>query len=278
VRRPTKLHLARELARAFLAADFTPAAMLESGESIVTGKRHAHWLRRAITQVTDPFKPGSRPSSWTVAREILANPFLVERLGNEIDIARWPTISPRMTPARGCSDWPVPAILDEAALEAWLLLNPGELDWFADPGNRARHLPARDPRLHYRCHPIAKALGGFRLIEAPKDRLRVLQQRILHGILEKIPPHPAATGFRRGASLLDYVAPHVGRKVIVHLDLRDFFPSIGTGKVAGLFRCAGYPENVAEALAYLCLTATPESVCASLPWADAARYRQHHLP
>ncbi len=278
VHRPTKLHFARELARAFLAKNLIKTDMLAIGMEVVSGKKRASWIRGAVARVTARFPPGSCPSSWTIGREILEDPKLARALGRDIHIAPCLGISRQMTPAKGCADWLVPPLLDHAALEAWLLLSPGELEWFADPGNWARHLPARDPRLHYRHRTLPKASGGTRLIEAPKDRLRVLQQRILHGILERVPPHPAATGFRKGASILDYVRPHIRRKVIVHIDIRHFFPSIGKGRIAGLFRCAGYPESVADSLALLCLTATPESVCATLPWADAARFRQRHLP
>ena len=43
-----------------------------------------------------------------------------------------------------------------------------------------------------------------------------------------------------------HVAPHVGRPLVLTLDLADFFPSITVARVRALFLTAGYPEEVAS--------------------------------
>ena len=141
------------------------------------------------------------------------------------------------------------------------------------------------PLRHYRYRWVPKRSGGRRLIEIPKSRLKAIQRQALHGILDQIPPHDAAKGFRRGRSIKDYVAPHVGRSVVIRIDLVDFFPSIRQARVVALFLAAGYPEPVAKLLAGLCTNSAPPDV-----WDDSAggsapafltaiaHYRCAHLP
>ena len=111
---------------------------------------------------------------------------------------------------------------------------------------------------------IAKRNGSDRVICAPKWSLKAVQQRILDRILTKIEPHAAAHGFVPGRSIRTNAAPHVGAKVILKFDLRNFFPSIHWSRVLGLFVSLGYyagtcrlsrdddSRNVAMALARLC--------------------------
>ncbi|HEY5312215.1 MAG TPA: reverse transcriptase family protein, partial [Pirellulales bacterium] len=139
-----------------------------------------------------------------------------------------------------------------------------QLDWFADRQGRERGLPA-GPLRHYHYRWVPKRAGGVRLIEIPKSRLRAIQRRVLHGILENIPPHDAAHGFRRGRSIRTFVAPHVGQRVVLRMDLQDFFMTIAAGRVCALFRITGYPEAVAALLAGLCTNSLPADA-----WEDEA--------
>ena len=88
---------------------------------------------------------------------------------------------------------------------------------------------------------------------------------ILHGILDLIPPHEAAHGFRRHRSIRSFVAPHLGQVVVVRTDLRDFFPSVRRARIRGLFETAGYPAEVAALLAALCTNRIPDGRVAWFP-------------
>jgi hypothetical protein len=117
------------------------------------------------------------------------------------------------------------------------------------------------------------------LIEAPKTRLKIMQQQILAQILDKIPPHPAVHGFRKGRSIKTFVAPHVGQRVVLRMDLEQFFPSISRARVQAFFRTIGYPETVADALGGICTNVTPRHVWRPCQVREAyALYRQPHLP
>jgi len=165
-----------------------------------------------------------------------------------------------MQPAAVAAGWGVPAICSVGELAAWLHLNAGELEWFADlKGLTARRWSSTELG-HYHYRVLAKASGGVRLIEAPKERLKEIQRQIRMRILDAVPAHEAAHGFVRGRSIKTFVAPHVGRRVVLRMDLREFFPSFAGARIQALFRLMGYPEPVADRLGGLCMTVTPAVV------------------
>ena len=188
-----------------------------------------------------------------------------------------------MQPVPVAEKWDVPAIESPGDLAHWLQLTVSDLLWFADLkqlGYKKHSAPLR----HYHYRVLTKPSGAVRLIEAPKPRLKEAQRRVLTGILENIPPHPAAHGFRKGRSVQTFVAPHIRRRVVLRMDLCDFFPTFTVARMQALFRTAGYPEPVADLLGAICTSATPRDV-----WRDAhvdratlvdARtlYSRRHLP
>lgn len=113
---------------------------------------------------------------------------------------------------------------------------------------------------HYIRFKISKKTGGDRLISAPLPRMKAAQYWILDPILEKVPLHPAAHGFRRGRSIVTNATPHVGTDVVINLDLQDFFPSICYRRVKGLFQAIGYAEAIATVLALICTAASTAAI------------------
>ncbi len=104
---------------------------------------------------------------------------------------------------------------------------------------------------HYHRFVIPKRSGGTRVISSPKSRLRVAQSWVLRDVLSKFTLHDAAMAFRPALSIVDNARLHQGRAVVVRIDLKDFFPSIGFPRVKGLFASFGYNEGVASILALL---------------------------
>lgn len=148
----------------------------------------------------------------------------------------------------------LPPIDDVSALAYWLNVTVDELDWFADHGQWLRR---STPRLqHYRVRRIPKRHGGFRVIEAPKERMGTLQRRILAGILAKVPAHPAAHGFVRGRSPESFAGPHSLHDSVIRIDLKHCFEHITVAHVRAVFAALAYPPAVARYLAELCTTAT----------------------
>lgn len=183
-----------------------------------------------------------------------------------------PPMAPRPGLLAGCM---LPDLPTPADLARWLEVSLGELDWFAD---RRGMNPAAGPLAHYRYRWIEKSVGK-RLVEIPKQRLRGLQRRILRGILDPLPMHHAAHGFRRRRSCLTYARPHVGQAMVVRMDLEAFFPGIPAPRVHALFATLGYPHAVASLLTALCTNAVPMTVArAGATWLEAKRLGVPHLP
>lgn len=113
---------------------------------------------------------------------------------------------------------------------------------------------------HYRRFAMPKKTGGERIISAPMPRLKRAQYWVLDNVLARVPVHAAAHGFRKQHSIVTNAAPHVGREVVINLDLKNFFPSIGLPRITGVFTQLGYSEQVAATLALLCTEAPADEV------------------
>lgn len=113
--------------------------------------------------------------------------------------------------------------------------------------------------LSYSHFTIAKRNGTARQIWSPIPRLKFVQRWILHNILNNLTTHGAAHGFIRGKSIVTNAAVHSNSELLIKLDVKDFFPSVSWRRVKGVFRHAGYPEQIATLLALLC-TESPRQV------------------
>jgi RNA-directed DNA polymerase len=168
-------------------------------------------------------------------------------------------------------EWKLPAIVTTGDLADHLRVHPDDLGW----------LTSRGKAEHYRHRWQAKPKSGrFRLIESPKALLKHVQRQVMRRLLDAIPPHESAKGFRRGTSVRDFTGPHTGKRVVLRFDLEDFFPSISAARVLRLWLTAGYPEPVARALTRLTTRATPvlELLERPLAWIERRRLATPHLP
>jgi uncharacterized protein (TIGR03067 family) len=104
----------------------------------------------------------------------------------------------------------------------------------------------------YRELTVPKRSGGQRRLCVPDDVLKAVQRQILHRLLRRLKVHPAATGFRRGQSIVTHARRHVGQAVVVRLDVQDFFPSTTAGRVYAYFRAIGWNRPAARRLTELC--------------------------
>ena len=192
---------------------------------------------------------------------------------------------PRTMASRGAAaqSWHLPALTTPAQLAHWLDLTPSDLDWLADVHGWTTK--CNRPKLHHYVYRWQeRRRGRFRLIESPKPRLKGIQRKILHEILDRIPAHAAVHGFHRGRSILSYATPHAGKAIVLRFDLRDFFTSVRASRVHALFQTAGYPPDVARLLAGLCTSRVPSDMWENRPQPrtnDARlgeRLRGRHLP
>lgn len=139
----------------------------------------------------------------------------------------------------------LPRFDSEQAIADWLGISLPKLRWFT-------HDKAADKTWHYVRFTRPKKSGGQRVILAPKKELKTIQRKLLHEILEKLPQSPYAHGFIRKHSIVSNAKPHVGKAVVINMDLQNFFPSISFARVRGLFIHMGYNFTIASTLAMLC--------------------------
>jgi hypothetical protein len=146
----------------------------------------------------------------------------------------------------------LPPIDSPQQLAEALGLTVARLRWLAYHRDAATHI-------HYRRFVIPKRGGGERAIWAPMPQLKAAQHWVLRNVAEKLPVHGAAHGFLPGRSTLTNAAAHTDARVVLKMDLKDFFPTVTLARVKGIFRKAGYREQVATLLALLC-TESPREV------------------
>jgi RNA-directed DNA polymerase len=274
------------LARSFLAGE--PAVEQIVARAARTLGRNWRWLRPLAQRYVEATAGETRPRHRDVVQFLIHDPGFRQassKYSKELSVEQWLTEPQQMQPVAAAETWDVPVIDSARALADWLLLDHGELEWFADLkglGYRKNRLQLR----HYHYKVLRKRSGNIRLIEAPKPRLKELQRQILSRILDRIPAHPAVHGFVKGRSIKTFAAPHVGQRVVLRMDLRDFFPTFAAARIQAFFRTVGYPESVADLLGGLCTNAAPRDAW-SEPGFDIdplqlqearALYSRPHLP
>jgi RNA-directed DNA polymerase len=276
---------ARELAAVIAAGPLDAASIMERCHTAMG--RKPRWLRTVAKELLAQFGEGTRPRRSRIERFLRTNRSFVLACGKStVAVSREKRPTPSMCPAVGApTTWDLPTLATLDDLGRWLNLTVGDLHWLADPHSLESKLP-EGPLRNYRYRIVRKRSGSARLIESPKLRLKLIQQQLLRSILDRIPAHDAAHGFRAGRSIRSFVEPHVGREVVLRMDLKDFFPRIKRARVLAIFLTAGYPEAVATLLAGLCTNRAPRSVIRLLasteqrtsPLRPRRLYEIPHLP
>lgn len=104
----------------------------------------------------------------------------------------------------------VPPLAGSAQLAEWLDVPIEWLAWFTDEKGISRG----DRLGHYKHRWIPKSSGGARLIQAPKHRLKVMQRKVLHGLLSHVAVHEAAHGCVVGRSARTHAALHQKKRIV----------------------------------------------------------------
>lgn len=99
-----------------------------------------------------------------------------------------------------------------------------------------------------------KKKGEFRTIDAPNPTLKGMQRALNYALQLIYTPSPAAMGFTPGRSIVTGAQMHVGQKFVYNIDLKNFFPSITSGRVYArmLSRPFSCSKEVASLIADLC--------------------------
>lgn len=106
---------------------------------------------------------------------------------------------------------------------------------------------------HYRRKRLPKKGGGCRVLSIPDAVLKRIQRRIADVLLIHMPVSRYARAYRPGSGTLKNAQPHVGKPVLLKLDILHFFDSIRYSDVKEkVFPGEIYGENIRTLLAMLC--------------------------
>ena len=83
----------------------------------------------------------------------------------------------------------------------------------------------------YRTYALPKKSGGTRQICVPDGKLKALQRSIVQSGLFDHWMAESAHGFRRGRSIVTNARPHAGQRVVVNIDISQFFTSVKRSQV-----------------------------------------------
>lgn len=140
-------------------------------------------------------------------------------------------------------------------------LNKNSLPYFFDIDDFAKtigfssemiHLFLSRKRKAYCTFKMLKKSGSFREIDAPSKPMKIIQKWILTHILYQMDPGEYAHGFVIGRSIATNAVKHQRQKLVLGIDLKDFFPSIKYDRVLGYFKTIGYKEEIATFLTEMC--------------------------
>ena len=180
-------------------------------------------------------------------------------------------------PSEARQRWSIPPIDSVDELAGYFSTTPKTLLWLSAVAQTSH------PGEHYHSKWIRKRVG-HRLIESPLPKLKTVQRMILTDILNPIPVSNFAHGFCKNRNTKSFVAKHTGRGVCLKMDLKQFFPSIESRRVGGIFKSLNFPRPVTRVLTGLCTTvAKPDDIEKLKTMSTSGQqlnrlYAKRHLP
>lgn len=103
----------------------------------------------------------------------------------------------------------------------------------------------------YREFHIPKRSGGQRPIAAPHKPLKTLQRRLLRRVFARLKAHAATNAFEKDRSIVTNAARHLGRAVVIKMDVQNFFNSTTALRVNEYFKAIGWDADAATLLTRL---------------------------
>lgn len=95
---------------------------------------------------------------------------------------------------------------------------------------------------HYHEFSIEKKGGGIRQIFAPDYPLKAIQRRISYVLSLIYLDRPSVHGFIKGKNIITNAEQHTRKRLLLNIDLENFFPTIHFGRVRG--RLESNPYNL----------------------------------
>ena len=106
---------------------------------------------------------------------------------------------------------------------------------------------------HYHKAQLSKKSGGYRNLAVPDEVLKSIQKQIAEILLIHMPVSRYAKAYQFGSSTLSNAKHHVGKQVVLKLDILHFFDSIQYSTVKDkVFPAQIYAEPLRILLTMLC--------------------------
>ena len=98
---------------------------------------------------------------------------------------------------------------------------------------------------NYKVFKIRKRNGKYRTIYEPNSILKHMQKQILNNVLYDIKVSEYAKAYKKGTSLKDNALVHTNKKIILKLDIEDFFDNISFTNIYNkCFNVEKFPKKI----------------------------------
>lgn len=118
----------------------------------------------------------------------------------------------------------------------------------------AYNLYVLSPEKRYSMFQIPKKTGGYREICAPTSSLKYLQRQLANILIKYQKFRTCVHGYAKSKSIKSNAMVHRGKRIVINVDLKDFFNAINFGRVRGVFLKPpfNFNEIVATTIAQIC--------------------------
>jgi len=120
--------------------------------------------------------------------------------------------------------------------------------------NSLYHYANLNDKSKYHSFTIKKRNGSDRRIEAPCEGLKHIQRKISDKLYESYKPRSCNHGAVLGHGIKDNATGHIGKRIIINIDLKDFFNSIKAQRIYGLFKGTAFEFSTPMSMAIRDLT------------------------
>lgn len=189
---------------------------------------------------------------FTVSKHFMFNVRVADILKMTFEVADWRNLFANIKRDRDLVDGYIRFIERMADRGLPPIFEPRHLSRLIGITERSLARIVHETEDHYRSFSFPKRRGGFRTISSPNPSLKAAQDWILEEILCAVPVHERAFGFVKGRSVVDNARAHLGSRVVLRIDLQDFFGSIKFKRILSFFSDLGYPPNVSYNLSRIC--------------------------
>lgn len=120
--------------------------------------------------------------------------------------------------------------------------------------NLAYNLCVLPSEKQYKIFKIPKKRGGHREICAPISKIKYYQKQLANILIQYQEFRPCVHGYVKSKSIKTNAIIHQNKRIVISIDLKDFFGSINFGRVRGLFlkQPFNFNNTVATTIAQIC--------------------------